>query len=192
LRLTYEEKRKRKLESQRRYREKNREKLRKYNREYRKRNKDKVREYHKKKYNENIEHSREVSRRYYKNNKDKRKQYYIKNKDIIKEKKHKHYLNNREDTPKNIIMWLNVNGLPERTKDDNLKTKCRSSMYKIRDMVLKRDGHKCQICGNKNNLEIHENKYELPQKESNLSTLGISCHRAIHRVYINEDIENDF
>ena len=34
---------------------------------------------------------------------------------------------------------------------------CRDSLYKWKNRILKRDRFKCQLCGNKNKLEVHHN-----------------------------------
>ena len=49
----------------------------------------------------------------------------------------------------------------------------------IRQLILDRDGHKCQICGKSKRLHIHHVKpYRISQDNSleNLTTLCISCH----------------
>jgi hypothetical protein len=83
------EKRQKKLDTQRRYREKNRDNLNEKNREYRKNNKEIVRESNRKWSANNRDKVNEKQRRYAERNKEKLKlkqhQFYLKNKDKVKE-----------------------------------------------------------------------------------------------------------
>lgn len=50
----------------------------------------------------------------------------------------------------------------------------------IREKVLNRDGHKCQICGNKKRVEVHHLRKHKPNQPHNLLlliTLCADCHR---------------
>jgi len=55
---------------------------------------------------------------------------------------------------------------------------------KIREMILNRDGGKCQKCGSNERLEIHH-KIPVCQRGSdeveNLITMCFQCHRHMHR-----------
>lgn len=58
---------------------------------------------------------------------------------------------------------------------------------KKRLMVLDRDGHKCQLCGNANNLQVHHMIYrrDVPlgkEPISDLVTLCAKCHQDVHRL----------
>lgn len=55
----------------------------------------------------------------------------------------------------------------------------------IRQVVLKRDGHKCRNCGKPGKLEVHHIKPlqdgGLPYDPDNLLTICRSCHIDMHR-----------
>ena len=74
------------------YREKNKDKRKKYNKEYYEKNKDKIIEYKKEYREENKDKIKERQKEWYENNKDKIKEYYENNKDKIKE----HYEENKD------------------------------------------------------------------------------------------------
>jgi len=55
---------------------------------------------------------------------------------------------------------------------------------KLRQLVLHRDGWRCQSCGAMSNLEVHHIKFRGHSgndSELNLITLCAACHRHTHR-----------
>ena len=72
--------------------------------------------------------------------------------------------------------------LPKRPRlrldPDSYKELCRR--------VLKRDNWTCQVCGSRNNLQVHHQQLRSqqgPDDESNLITLCAGCHEGLHRGY---------
>jgi 5-methylcytosine-specific restriction endonuclease McrA len=54
----------------------------------------------------------------------------------------------------------------------------------LRRQVLRRDGWKCQICGSRQNLQVHHKELRSQQgsdDELNLITLCADCHEGLHR-----------
>ena len=50
--------------------------------------------------------------------------------------------------------------------------------------VMERDHWKCQVCGSRNNLQVHHQQLRSqqgPDEESNLITLCASCHEGLHQ-----------
>ena len=57
------------------------------------------------------------------------------------------------------------------------------SYRRLRQQVLKRDGWRCQHCGSMRNLEVHHKQFRSlagDDEETNLITLCMPCHRAVH------------
>jgi RNA-directed DNA polymerase len=53
----------------------------------------------------------------------------------------------------------------------------------IREQVLKRDKHRCQICGASERIEVHHTRKHKPNKPhdpAKLITLCVACHRKVH------------
>ena len=53
-----------------------------------------------------------------------------------------------------------------------------------RQQVMKRDGWQCQICGSRQDLQVHHKQLRSQQgsdDDSNLITLCAGCHEALHR-----------
>jgi len=53
-----------------------------------------------------------------------------------------------------------------------------------RNRVLRRDGWRCQSCGNRSNLEIHHKEFRSQSgddSEQNLITICTACHAVLHR-----------
>jgi 5-methylcytosine-specific restriction endonuclease McrA len=54
----------------------------------------------------------------------------------------------------------------------------------LRKQVLRRDGWQCQVCGSRQNLQIHHKQLRSQQgddDDSNLITLCAGCHEGLHR-----------
>jgi len=54
----------------------------------------------------------------------------------------------------------------------------------LRKQILRRDGWQCQICGSRQNLQIHHKQLRSQQgsdDDSNLITLCAGCHEGLHR-----------
>ena len=53
----------------------------------------------------------------------------------------------------------------------------------LRQVVLRRDGWRCQSCGTMANLEVHHQQFRSHSgydSEENLITLCVVCHNTIH------------
>jgi 5-methylcytosine-specific restriction endonuclease McrA len=62
-----------------------------------------------------------------------------------------------------------------RLEPDSYKQLCRQ--------VLARDNWRCQVCGSRNNLQVHHKQLRSQQgsdEESNLITLCANCHEDLH------------
>jgi len=54
----------------------------------------------------------------------------------------------------------------------------------LRKQVLRRDGWRCQVCGSRQNLQVHHKQFRShlgDDDDSNLITLCAGCHEAQHR-----------
>jgi 5-methylcytosine-specific restriction endonuclease McrA len=53
----------------------------------------------------------------------------------------------------------------------------------LRKQVLRRDGWQCQVCGSRQNLQVHHKQLRSQQgdDDSNLITLCAGCHEGLHR-----------
>jgi 5-methylcytosine-specific restriction endonuclease McrA len=54
----------------------------------------------------------------------------------------------------------------------------------VRKQVLRRDGWQCQICGSRENLQVHHKQLRSQQgsdDDLNLITLCAGCHEGLHR-----------
>jgi 5-methylcytosine-specific restriction endonuclease McrA len=54
----------------------------------------------------------------------------------------------------------------------------------LRKQVLRRDGWRCQVCGSRQNLQVHHKQLRShlgDDDDSNLITLCAGCHEAQHR-----------
>jgi len=54
----------------------------------------------------------------------------------------------------------------------------------LRLEILRRDGWRCQLCGHRNNLEVHHTQFRShlgADSESNLITLCKCCHSSFHQ-----------
>lgn len=84
---------------------------------------------------------------------------------------------------------------PKTKKVKKKKTETRKELYreelkhpmwvKKRNVILKRDNHKCFLCGSENNLCVHHTKYITGNKaweypNSLLVTLCKDCHEKVH------------
>jgi 5-methylcytosine-specific restriction endonuclease McrA len=55
---------------------------------------------------------------------------------------------------------------------------------RLRELVLRRDGWRCQCCGTKTNLEVHHKEFRSQgglDSEENLVTLCAACHESVHQ-----------
>ena len=55
----------------------------------------------------------------------------------------------------------------------------------LRKQVLRRDGWQCQICGSRQNLQVHHKQLRSQQgsdDDLNLITLCATCHENLHRM----------
>jgi 5-methylcytosine-specific restriction endonuclease McrA len=70
----------------------------------------------------------------------------------------------------------------------------RSEWSQKREVVLKRDGHRCLNCGSENNLQVHHRQYHRhvrtgsykkpwDYKDQYLITLCFDCHKVGHKYY---------
>jgi 5-methylcytosine-specific restriction endonuclease McrA len=58
------------------------------------------------------------------------------------------------------------------------------SYERLRQLVLRRDGWRCQSCGTMSNLEVHHKRFRSHSGDDsgeNLITLCTHCHVGIHR-----------
>jgi 5-methylcytosine-specific restriction endonuclease McrA len=58
-----------------------------------------------------------------------------------------------------------------------------ASYETLRQLVLRRDGWRCQFCGARANLEVHHQQFRSHaghDSEENLTTLCVSCHEEMH------------
>ena len=58
-----------------------------------------------------------------------------------------------------------------------------TSYGKLHRQVLQRDGWRCQVCGNMQNLQVHHLKFRSQSggdEEQNLITLCAECHERMH------------
>lgn len=61
--------------------------------------------------------------------------------------------------------------------------------YKNKKIVLQRDGHTCQCCGDTKNLIVHHIDCDIKNNSpSNLITLCIQCHSHLHKTYSNKEL----
>jgi 5-methylcytosine-specific restriction endonuclease McrA len=54
---------------------------------------------------------------------------------------------------------------------------------KLRQVILRRDGWRCQSCGGMSNLEVHHQQFRShagDDSEQNLITLCATCHTTVH------------
>ena len=60
---------------------------------------------------------------------------------------------------------------------------------KTRKRALHRAKYKCQLCGSKENLNVHHNTYENrgQEKDEDLIVLCQECHAKFHDKFIEED-----
>jgi len=58
------------------------------------------------------------------------------------------------------------------------------SYERLRQLVLRRDGWRCQSCGTMSNLEVHHKQFRShagDDSEENLISLCTACHAALHK-----------
>ena len=59
------------------------------------------------------------------------------------------------------------------------------SYESLRQLVLRRDGWRCQLCGTMANLEVHHKEFRSQSgddSEENLITLCTACHYETHHI----------
>jgi 5-methylcytosine-specific restriction endonuclease McrA len=59
----------------------------------------------------------------------------------------------------------------------------RVAYESLRQLVLRRDGWRCQSCGTMSNLEVHHKRFRSQSGhdlEENLITLCSACHGSVH------------
>jgi 5-methylcytosine-specific restriction endonuclease McrA len=59
----------------------------------------------------------------------------------------------------------------------------REPYERLRELVLRRDGWRCQCCGTKTNLEVHHKEFRSRgglDSEENLITVCAGCHEGVH------------
>jgi len=60
------------------------------------------------------------------------------------------------------------------------------SYESLRQLILRRDGWRCQSCGAMSNLEVHHREFRShsgSDSEENLITLCSTCHASVHGRY---------
>jgi len=70
-----------------------------------------------------------------------------------------------------------------RTKQPRLRVD-REPYEQLRKQVLRRDGWQCQVCGSRQNLQVHHKQRRSQQGDDgdlNLITLCVECHAGCHR-----------
>lgn len=98
-------------------------------------------------------------------------------------------VNKQNKTKKNI---KNINELDKG--DGSYGSFLKSEYWKcVRTCIIKRDSHRCQLCGNTKNLVVHHLTYEHHFDEFNhkedLVTLCSGCHENVHKVkYIEKEL----
>jgi 5-methylcytosine-specific restriction endonuclease McrA len=74
-----------------------------------------------------------------------------------------------------------------RIRPKRLRLRLNPEPYEqLRKQVLRRDGWKCQICGSRQNLQVHHKQLRSQQgsdDDLNLITLCAGCHEGLHRSY---------
>ncbi len=59
------------------------------------------------------------------------------------------------------------------------------SYERLREQMLRRDGWRCQCCGNRSNPEVHHSEFRSQRghdSEENLITLCTGCHSVVHGI----------
>ena len=72
-----------------------------------------------------------------------------------------------------------------RIRPKNPRLRLTPELYQDeRQQVLRRDGWRCQICGSRQNLQVHHKQLRSQQgsdDDFNLITLCASCHERLHQ-----------
>jgi 5-methylcytosine-specific restriction endonuclease McrA len=73
-----------------------------------------------------------------------------------------------------------VNYCSEKYRRQRLATK---PYEHLRQLVLRRDNWRCQVCGSMSNLEVHHKEFRSQSgddSEQNLIVLCTNCHSSLH------------
>lgn len=88
-----------------------------------------------------------------------------------------------------------IDNIAQRDTENEYGTLLKRPEWSIkREMIIKRDGHRCRSCGSTNNLQVHHRQYHKftatgdykkpwDYKDQYLITLCLDCHRAGHKYF---------
>lgn len=102
-----------------------------------------------------------------------KEQYDLRNKDKIVKRNNERYLKNKNLIIQQHKKWCELNPDYFDLRDNKRR------FGGLRNKVLTRDNHKCQVCGSGNQLDVHHKIYI--NEMVNLITLCKSCHKKVHR-----------
>jgi len=72
-----------------------------------------------------------------------------------------------------------------RVQPKRPRLRLETELYEqLRNEVLRRDGWRCQVCGSRQNLQIHHKEFRSQggdDTKENLITLCAGCHEALHQ-----------
>lgn len=122
------------------------------------------------------------------------KNYREKNKDKAKKARAKYYFENKEKEKKKCKEWYNAHRESEIEKNKEYRKQNRelfnwyhnkNRFSGIKEMILVRDGKKCRICENINDLCVHHKDNsgktdDINNDIKNLITLCRKCHTTLH------------
>ena len=185
------------LETRRKYREKNRERINEYNREWRKRNPEKVKEYYKRyreRHHQEILARQKISR----NDPEKRrkkkeymKKWYQKNRDRVLEREKEWRRKNQEK-----LKEYEKRRYPERKEKSRINTITfkNKTIHGVRKRAYP-SNHCCELCGQrKERLEYHHWDDSDIEKGKFVKGLWIChlCHKSYTLIELNPDYPNIF
>jgi 5-methylcytosine-specific restriction endonuclease McrA len=85
-------------------------------------------------------------------------------------------------------MWIDVTSVEGHSEILPKQPRLRLGLElydRLRELVLRRDGWRCQCCGTKSNLEVHHKEFRSQcgdDSEENLITLCARCHSRVHNI----------